>query len=56
MYLESKLSGAVLELRSMATAAYLVVQCALMRHESRGLHYNLDHPGLDPTGAHDTII
>ncbi|MDA8125042.1 MAG: L-aspartate oxidase [Deltaproteobacteria bacterium] len=37
----------LLELRNIAVAAKLIVACARMRKESRGLHYNLDYPEKD---------
>ncbi len=47
----------LLELRNIATVASLIIRCAMMRKESRGLHYNLDYPERDDrNGLRDTII
>ena len=55
-YWDFKLTAPLLELRNLATVADLVIESALRRRESRGLHYTLDYPGLDPRGIRDTVL
>ncbi len=45
----------LLELRNIATVAELIVDCAMARRESRGLHYTLDCPDTDPKQARDMV-
>ena len=44
-YWNFKVDESLLELRNLIQVAALIVECALQRKESRGLHYTLDYPG-----------
>ncbi len=47
----------LIELRNIATVGKLIIQCAMMRRESRGLHYNIDYPEKDDAHCRkDTIV
>ncbi|MFT4546818.1 MAG: L-aspartate oxidase [Verrucomicrobiales bacterium] len=46
-YWNFKIGSDLLELRNLVDTAALIVDSASTRHESRGLHYTLDHLDLD---------
>ncbi len=46
----------ILELRNLATVASLIVDSAMQRKESRGIHYMLDYPGTEEKFQQDTIL
>lgn len=55
-YWDFRITGDLIELRNLATAAGLVIDSAMRRRESRGLHYTLDYPEPDPRFLRDTVL
>ncbi len=56
-YWERRISKNLVELRNLVTVADLIVTCAQMRKESRGLHQNIDYPETDDLlYRRDTVI
>ncbi len=45
LYRSTRVSPQLCELRNIITVGYLIVKGAEFRKESRGLHFNTDHPG-----------
>jgi L-aspartate oxidase len=51
-----RLSPDLIELRNIALVGSLIVACARARPESRGLHYNLDHPRASRRLRRATVV
>jgi L-aspartate oxidase len=50
-----RISNDLLELRNLVDVADVIIRSALLRKESRGLHYSLDYPRALPR-AFDTVL
>jgi L-aspartate oxidase len=46
----------LLELRNLVAVASLIIDCAIRRKESRGIHYTLDHPEPREDYIKDTLL
>ncbi len=55
-YANFRVSRDLLELRNLVDCAELIVRSALMRHESRGLHYSRDFPQTLPVSFPTVLV
>ncbi len=55
-YWGHRVNADILELRNLVAVAGIIVECALHRKESRGLHYTLDYPQSEDRFLKDTSI
>ena len=55
-YWDYALTQDLIELRNAVTVAGLVVDSAMRRKESRGLHTTLDYPAENPRFLRDTVL
>jgi L-aspartate oxidase len=54
-YANFRVSNDLIELRNLVLTAHLIVECAIRRKESRGLHFSRDYPNLQPR-ARNTVL
>jgi L-aspartate oxidase len=47
LYLKTTISPKLCELRNIINVAYIIIKHARQRKESRGLHYNVNHPRIN---------
>jgi L-aspartate oxidase len=55
-YSNFRINNDLIELRNLVLVSDLIVQCALSRQESRGLHYTLDFPEKFSRHSVDTVL
>lgn len=57
LYKKTKVFNEIIELRNLICCAKMIIESAMVRRESRGLHFNIDYPHLDTKSQpQDTII
>jgi len=55
-YSNFKVSNDLIELRNLLQVAELIVESAIARKESRGLHFSKDHPNLDAEAIPTVLV
>jgi L-aspartate oxidase len=56
LYKKTKIFEDILELRNIIACSHTIIKSAMLRKESRGLHFNIDYPEPDEKELKNTII
>ena len=56
LYTTHKITRNMVELRNIAQVSLLIVESAMLRKESRGLHYTTDYPDMDEEQLHWLVL
>ncbi|MFU8860673.1 MAG: L-aspartate oxidase [Cyclonatronaceae bacterium] len=55
-YRRNAVSVPLCQLRNMIAVSYIIIRSAIMRKESRGLHFSTDYPAVSTEARNDTVI
>jgi len=55
-YANFRVTNDLLELRNLVACAELIVRSAMLRHESRGLHFSRDYPAALPEARNTVLV
>ncbi|TVQ11251.1 MAG: L-aspartate oxidase [Balneolaceae bacterium] len=55
-YKRNAVSVPLCQLRNLIAVSYIIIRSAMMRKESRGLHYSTDYPATSTQARNDTVI
>ncbi|MFN2373440.1 MAG: L-aspartate oxidase [Cyclonatronaceae bacterium] len=55
-YKRNTVSVSLCQLRNLIAVSYVIIRSAMMRKESRGLHFSTDYPAVSGQARNDTVI
>ena len=55
-YKRTRVTEGLIELRNLVSVAEIIIRSALLRHESRGLHFSRDYPEMLPNAVPTILV
>jgi L-aspartate oxidase len=56
LYKKTKVFNGILELRNLITCSHIIIRSAMIRKESRGLHFTIDYPQSNTENSTQNVI